>query len=275
VSHPGSLPRFAKPPVVETILGVHFRPLEKLSSAHQGVLWDRCFRDRFPHVEERGPVEEIREAFGEKLAMPVPVVRWQVSDRPPAPRLWAASSDGQYILQVQRDALLANWLKTSNSTSYRSYDQRRKDFSADLERVDEFLKLEEIGSVVPTSCIVTYINHVDCSEPSRLAPVLADTIAFWADDTSDGWLPPPDKINLHFAFPMPDNSGRLNVHVAPAVRRSDKRHFLRIELTARGAPEGEEIAAAMEWLDLGHEWVVRGFTSITRDGMHKLWERIQ
>ena len=29
-----SLPRFKKPPVVETVLGVHFRPLEKFGSAH-------------------------------------------------------------------------------------------------------------------------------------------------------------------------------------------------------------------------------------------------
>ena len=77
-----SLPRFKKPPVVETVLGVHFRPLGKLTSAHQGLRWERCFRHRFPNLEERRPVEEARERFGDKRLADTPAVRWQVMDRP-------------------------------------------------------------------------------------------------------------------------------------------------------------------------------------------------
>ena len=52
-----ALPRFRKPPVIETVFGVFFRPPEKFTSAHQGLLWERCFGPRFPTLEERPPVE--------------------------------------------------------------------------------------------------------------------------------------------------------------------------------------------------------------------------
>ena len=47
------LPRFAKPPVIETALGVFFRPPEHFASAQQGILWDRYFREKFSKIEDQ------------------------------------------------------------------------------------------------------------------------------------------------------------------------------------------------------------------------------
>jgi uncharacterized protein (TIGR04255 family) len=268
------LPRFTHPPVVETVLGVYFRPIKEFTVAHQGALWDRCFRQRFPKLEERAPVEEAREVFGDELTA-APLIRWQISDRPSSPRLWASSEDGQHILQIQRNAVLTNWLKTEDVTKYLSYDRRSECFATDLRQVDHYLKSEGIGEITPTTCLVTYVNHIDCDDPSQLSPVLAATLSFWQSRTSDGWLPDPDKLNLQFGFPFPDRSGRLSVHIAPAVQRSGKQHLLRMDLTARGTPKSRELATAMNWLDLGHEWVVRGFASMTNLDSHKRWGRTQ
>jgi hypothetical protein len=74
---------------------------------------------------------------------------------------------------------------------------------------------------------------------------------------------------------MPDDAGRLNVRVSPAVCGSDKKPMLRLDLTARGPVKGRELSEVANWIDLGHEWVVRGFASLTRSEMHRVWERKQ
>jgi uncharacterized protein (TIGR04255 family) len=269
------LPRFAKPPVVETVLGVHFRPLEKLTSAHQGLLWEQCFRPRFPKLEERPPVEEARERFGKERLVGTPTVRWRVQDRPDVPRLWAASENGEHVVQIQRGAFFANWLKTAEEVAYWPYVERRQEFHQQLAQVHQFVRDEGLGRIELTSCVVTYINHIDYGGLDEIGPALARVLTCWTDQTSDGWLPDPDRVVLDFAFPMPEQTGRLNVQMKPIVRRGDKKQMLRLELTARSAVRKRDLAEAIAWMDTGHEWVVRGFASLTRPEMHHLWERIQ
>jgi len=269
-----TLPRFGKPPVIETVLGVYFRPLEKFTSAHQGLLWERCFRAQFPNVEERPPVEEVRERFGEERLSP-PTVRWEVFERPPAPRLWAASDNGQHVVQMQKNALFANWLKTGEEATYQPYCERRQEFSRHLSEVEGFFREEQIGRLEPTSWSVTYINHIDYEGRHDIGPVVARTLSVWANQFSDDWLHAADKLVLDIAFPLPDDAGRLNVSLRPAVVLSDKRPVLRLDLTARGQLKTRDLASALAGIDLGHEWVVRGFASLTRPEMHRAWERMR
>ncbi len=269
-----SLPRFEKPPVIETVLGAHFRPLEKFTSAHQGLLWERCFRARFPNLEERPPVEEVRERFGEER-LTGPMIRWQVSDRPDAPRLWAASENGQHVVQIQKNALFANWLKTGEEVTYRPYLERRQEFGQQLSQVEEFLREQGIGQLEPTTWSVTYINHIEYEGLDHVGAAVARTLTVWSDQWSDEWLSATDKVVLDFAFPMPDHAGRLNVNLKPAVVLGDKRQVLRLDLTARGQLKTRDVTSAMAGIDLGHEWIVRGFASLTRSEMHRKWERMQ
>lgn len=267
------LPRFRRPPVVETVLGVHFRPLEKFTSAHQGLLWERCFRERFPKLEERSPVEAVQERFGEERLAP-PAIRWQVSDRLPVPRLWAVSENGEHVIQIQKDALFANWLKTDDEAAYRPYSEKRQEFSQQLGQVEEFFREEEIGQLEPTSWSVTYINHIDYEGLDNLGPAVAKTVTVWTNQFSDDFLHQPDKLTFSLAFPMPDNAGRLNATFKPVVRK-DGRQALHLDLTARGQLSTQDLASALSAIDLGHEWVVRGFASLTRPEMHDVWKRIQ
>jgi uncharacterized protein (TIGR04255 family) len=268
------LPKFNNPPVVETVLGVFFRPLEGFTVAHQGALWEKHFRQRFPRVEERSPIDEVREDFGNDMRIGS-VLTWQLSDRPPAPRLWAASDDNCQVLQIQRNALLANWLKTDDKANYRPYGTRRENFERDLEAVDAYLASEGMGHIAPTSWLVTYINHLECDGPPQLFDLLDSMFVVWRYGTNDDWLPNPDKLNLQLAFPFPTQRGRLNVQITPGIQRRDSRYLLKLELTARGTVKKEGLSAAMDCLDVGHEWVVRGFASLTSQQAHQKWGRTQ
>lgn len=269
-----SLPRFDRPPVIETIMGVHFRPLPKFSAALQGILWDREFRGDFPKTRERAPLDEVRERFGDDRLEASAGIRWSVSDQPDTPRLWAMSESGEHILQIQKSALLANWQRPLNS-KYLHYGERRSEFERRLRSVNAFLEENELGSLKPTSCQVTYINHIELDSLSNAADLVQECLTVWQNATSDSWLPKPDELRLHFAYPMPGDYGRLNVIVNPVVRRQDKQPMIRLELTARGVPDEPSIESAMQWIDSGHEWIVRGFCSITRPEMHQIWGRTQ
>jgi uncharacterized protein (TIGR04255 family) len=271
----GDFPRFGKPPVVETVLGVHFRTRERLTSAHQGLLWGRYFREQFPKLEEKPPVEELQERFGEERLIGGPPVRWQITDRPDSPRFWAASETGEHVIQIQRNGLLANWQKTAEEAVYRPFIKRREEFLQQLRSLEQFLREEGLGLLEPTSWVVTYISHVEYEGILNTGPTVAKIFTCWRNQTSDNWLPPPDKVVLDMTFPISGNAGRLHVTSTPVVRLKDKKEMLQLDLTARGQTKARDLTSAMEGIDLGHEWVVRGFVSLTRPEMHKVWERVQ
>jgi len=271
-----ALPRFGNPPVVETVLGVHFRTLEKFTSAHQGVFWDRFFRVQFPKLEEKAPVEELHERFGdERVIFAAPALRWQVTDRPDAPRLWAVSESGGHVVQIQKNAFFANWQKTTENSTYRPFLERRQEFVQQLGHLEQFVRELDLGRLEPTSWIVTYINHIEYEGGQSVGPAAAGTFAVWANHTSDNWLPLPDKVAFEMAFPLPENTGRLHVTSTPVIRLNDKKEMLRVDLTARGQVKTRDVTGVLEGIDLGHEWVVRGFVSLTRPEVHKVWERLQ
>lgn len=270
-----ALPRFDAPPVVETVVGVHFEPLERFDVAQRALFWSRL-KDEFPALEERAPIDEIREEFGDDARPGGVQLRWEMSQTPPSPRLWAKSRDGRHTIQIQQDALLVNWERDPNSANpYWPYKERRRDLEKKLVSLDQYLRETDIGTLRPTSCFATYINHIEYGRADEFPRLLTDVLTTWSNETSDGWLPPIEQCHLHFTFPFPEQQGRLHVSVMPGVRRKDKRRLLRMDLTARGTLREATIEAALNWVDLGHEWIVRGFTSLTREAMHAKWERTQ
>ncbi len=268
--------RFRSPPAVETLQGVFFRPLPKFTSVQQGLLWAKHFRSEFPIVEEKPPLEHIEERFGEALAWPS-TIRWKLSDRSESPRLWARSECGDHVIQIQRDAILTNWLKQDAPNEYYHYEKRRVDFESKLRAVGQFLSKEQLGELEPLSCLMTYINHLPIESPSDESSAAEEAFTFWRNATTENWLPKPDQLAINVSYPMPENSGRLHIQISPAIRSQNSEHqtLLPFELTVRGQPSLKTIEGALEWLDLGHEWIIRGFVDITNPRMHAKWERLK
>lgn len=267
------LPRFRHPPVVETVLGVFFLPIADFTIARRGIFWGRFLAQEFPKLEEKPPLNEVREEFGDSNSPSGAEIqiRWQAA--PPSPRLWAKSIDDRHTIQIQNDAILANWERDQDREPYWPYAERKHAFSGQLRRLDQFLRDEQIGQISPTTCFVQYVNHIELQEGFSFGQFMSHVLSIWKSDTSDNWLPPADMAILNCSFPMPDKRGRLHVNAVPAIRHKDNRRIVRLDLTARGAAQEDTIDAALEWLDLGHEWIVRGFASLTTPEMHQHWER--
>ncbi len=123
VHEPQPMPRFDNPPVVETVMGVFFRPLAGFTIAERSIFWSQL-RSEFPAVEEKPPVDEVQESFDENT-INAAGIRWQIEEFPPV-RLWAKSDDRRHTLQIQQNALFVNWERNPDGTDrYWHYGQRR------------------------------------------------------------------------------------------------------------------------------------------------------
>ena len=80
---------------------------------------------------------------------------------------------------------------------------------------------------------------------------------------------------VRYVIPGADGEplGRLHIVMEPGYRRDDNRPMFLLDLTARGRPERDGVDGVLRFLEIGREWVVRGFAAVTTAQMHKIWGR--
>jgi hypothetical protein len=102
------LPDFADPPVVETVLGVSFLEVPRLTSTQIVRFWAQHLAEDLPTDAERAPYNVPVERF------PAPPPKEEMSVRlrvgPPPTRFMF--SDDNHLVQIQSDWFAYNWRKT-------------------------------------------------------------------------------------------------------------------------------------------------------------------
>jgi uncharacterized protein (TIGR04255 family) len=269
-------PDFDAPPVTEVVLGVQFDAIKGLRTPQIGALWQE-FKDRLPITEEHPPLDTVIERFGAGRK-PMGAVQLQMLDALPTPRCWFLNETGTELIQVQPDRFIRNWRKVGDGDAYPHYDTRlRQAFMDDFGRFAAFVDRERLGELVPNQCEVSYVNLIEPGEVWREHGEADKVLTVLCQRYSDGFLGKPEDMRTALRFVLHDSAGeaigRLHVSLDPVYRLKDEAPMLRLNLTARGRPIGPEIDGIMGFLDLGREWVVRGFASITTTEMHKAWRR--
>lgn len=267
-------PKFKRPPVIETLLGVQFGPLRSFSVPHFGLFWSQIRAD-YPNQEMKPPLGPEVEDFGMSVAPGGAKV--MLSTEPEA-RCWFIDPSQTQLIQLQRDRFIRNWRKVTGQETYPEYAVLKPRFAADWTRFLHFLASAGIEQPEVNQCEATYVNHIPIGigaetgvesfgEIHKILSVIA------APRT--GFLPESEVTMLNSRYLMPDKKGRLHVTVQPAVRKDDRRVVLQLTLTARGRPDSGSTEDVLRWFDLGHEWIVRGFADLTTTDMHTRWERIR
>lgn len=270
----GQFPAFQNPPVVEVAISVQFEELSALRNVHLGLLWNR-YRDQYPRTEEHPPLPDIFERFEpERREVGITI---ETVDVPPVPRLWLLNPDSRRLIQVQRSRFIHNWRGMEGPDPYPHYPNIRAQFVSAYEAFLAFLKDESIGFPAINQCEITYVNHIEAvgihghGDPGVVLTMFK--LGF-----SDNFLSTPEDGAMALRFRMHDDDGndcgRLHIQLQPAFTIAEKRPIFVLTLTARGKPKRDDFKAAMGFLDVGHEWIVRGFTSITTKEMHERWERV-
>ena len=267
------LPKFEAPPVNEVVMSVQFDPITALTPVHLGRWWDGPRRERYPFPEERAPVDSSIEEFGPQRQASFTI---RLSG-PPTPAVWFFSPSRTEALQVQRDRFTRNWIRPSPTAPYPSYRALAPKFAEDFAEFESFLIESGLGPPSITQCEITYVNPIAASEARGGFAELEKLLAPWSTEQTEPFLPAPEDAQLNLRYVMSEGDqrlGRLNVSLQPALA-GDGTAMAVLTLTARGRPLGAGLAGARAFLDLGHEWIVRGFTALTAQPMHDYWRRTQ
>ncbi len=265
------LPEFERPPVSEVAISVEFSGIDSWRAGHAGLYWRRI-KSEYPASETQPPLPSQIERFDERSPQG-PVISMGIVD-PNSARFWFLSGDGTKLVQVQRDRFIINWRKVTGTEVYPRYEsEMRPRLEREWRQFEDFIGEEQLGSLAVQQCDITYINDIPQGEGWE---TLSDSLTLfspWWGNTSGGFLPPPESVNVTGSFLMPSQRGRLHFATQNVIRYRDQRQVVQLRLTARGKPEMVDLQGVLRWLDLGHEWIVRAFADLTSPTAHALWDR--
>jgi uncharacterized protein (TIGR04255 family) len=264
------LPEYDNPPLNEVVGGVLFKSIEKLLAPYLGLLWEQ-FKKDYPTCQEVAPIIPLVESFEEPQGDAKP----QFAEIPPLPRVWFVHSNGNGVIQVQRDRFLHNWRKLKQMDKYPRFGQVFGMFMSHFATFKSFLEKHKLGPVEPLQFELTYLNHVYQGEgwTTNLdaGKIFADFV--WRGEDRR-FLPAPEAINWRTSFVLPQKAGRLHMTVKNGKSRDDNRPLYIFELTARGYLGSGREEDMREWFEMAHEWIVRGFTDLTDKGTQlEIWKR--
>jgi len=258
------LPDFTTPPAIETLLGLYYAPLKGWTPKF-GLLW-QDIRKEYPNVEVQPSLGEQ----GLRLELKSEKARLQLSGEVPV-RWHYFHRSGKTLLQVQSDTFVQNWRKRNEADPYLHYRDLRPSFSHMWERYCKFLRANDVQAPIVRECEVTYVNHIDRGLAWKTLRDLKDVIACWSGLTSGSFLPTPEVVSMNVVYQIKEKPGRLQVMLQPGIREGQE--TLQLTLTARCRPDSSNTPDLLKALDVGREWVVRGFTDFTTPKMHAIWRK--
>jgi uncharacterized protein (TIGR04255 family) len=263
---------YKKPPVIEVVCGILFKPINALLAPHFGLLWEE-FKNEYPTCQEASPLAPIIEKFEQAETAKLNI---ELLNAPPLPRIWFIDSKENGIIQVQRDRFLHNWRKIQPDDEYPRYYNVIESFMNYLSRFESFLQKNQLGEIVPLQYELTYVNHVPKGEGwesiKEIGKLFPD---FVFRDTPQRFLPQIEGVNWQTSFALPNRVGRLHITIRNALHQQTKQPIFSLELTVRGIEADKSSEGMEKWFDTAHEWIVYGFADITDvEVQKKIWKRI-
>jgi uncharacterized protein (TIGR04255 family) len=231
-------------------------------------------RSDFPLTEAQIPLSPQIERFdGDHLFPQGPIVAFGAVD-PDTARVWFLSQDQTDLIQVQNDRFIMNWRKITGEEIYPRYDSAlRPRFEKDFNDFRRFINTQEKDVISVQQCEITYVNDIPRGEGWETLTEATSLFSPWWGKYTDGFLPAPEAVNVAGSFVMPNQQGRLHFATQNLRRTRDQREVVQLRLTARGKPLSSDTASVLDWMDLGREWIVRGFADLTSPKGHVLWKR--
>jgi len=268
-------PKFNRPPVVETVLGVQFKPLLKLQPAHYGLFWNLIRDQGFRDSEQHPPLEHVIEKSGPDLTQFSFSFSFGRQGPITATRVWflaSDSSEGQQLIQLQPDRLVQNWRALDpEKTKYISFESSKKSFEDTFKKFADFVKKEDLGSIEIDQCEVIYVNQIPIA--SSAGEAFESTFQFFEKRSTQLFDKAACDCTFENSYWINAIQGKLHVTASTVLVRDLKAKAIDFRLVARGAPTSSSLEDVLSWLDKGHYFTVNAFADLTKDEMHKHWER--
>lgn len=259
----GDTPKFDHPPVIETALGVSFRPIAAWQTPQFGLYWTQIRKD-YSRSEVQPPLPLEKERFGESSR------EFTLMLGRPVERCWFIDDANGWLLQVQNSRFISNWRKQPEG-AYPSYENFSSKFYAEWGRFNEFLDSEKIERPEPEQIDVSYVNHIEVD------PNMANLQAVFPDlsglNRERPFLSDVTAVSFNAVHVIGNNRGRVYFRLDPVVRHADVKAVMQLTITANVLIASNNQEGLVDALNLGHTWVVCGFTDFTSEAMHKEWGR--
>lgn len=261
------LPEYARPPVIEVALAVEFEQSVNFSALDLARL-AAAWADTMPNVEERPllsrmgfPAEDLLDTLFEIE---------ETASKPP--RLWLQNETGDRVVQIQHDRLVVNWRKGQLSEPYPRYKAIREMLQDAWQRLIAVCADLGRDEPKPSLCEIQYINHLGPEQGWNSPQDTERLIVPW-NGVEDDRLLPSDHLcafHLHCHFPE-DREGWLEID--GWTGSGSETRAMTLNLTSRGRALSENLESALDFLDVAHVWIVRGFTAVTTSEAHAIWRR--
>jgi len=251
--------KFRKPPLDELVIGKYFSPLEKLHVEHIGLFWARV-ADELPRCEQQPPIAEFSQTEGDVF---------------PFPRFWFISADDTSLVQVQRNAFIANWRRRADQDAYPHYENVKQFFDDKLAKFAGFTK-ERLGVELTVAALeLAYINFLTIGEIkqfSDLATMMPGLSQFGISEK----LGNVTGFSATYQVQVSSNlTLRVKLDRARKQRKDIEMDGLRLELRAKGLPESLDTEHAALWFDEAHDHISKMFIAITSEEIRKSWEPVE
>ena len=201
-----------RPPIVEVVCGVKFKPIPALDSLRHGLYW-ASIRDRFPRAEAHPLLQNPNARIVSEF---------------PLQRTWFVSADDETVIQLQFDRFYVNWRKRGNA--YPRFDGHAESVYRRFER--EFgrfrLFLHTLLDVSP---------QVEGIELSKVD--LVEHPADWVDIDDLGLMIPRLRSAIRT-----DEVAQINVNVATTQPLDDG--VLHTGFRTVGTPSGPKVHAEFQ-----------------------------
>lgn len=263
----------AHPPLVESVLGLQFEPLERLQVPHIGLYW-QSIRQDYPKFSLHPPLPEHREEFEPRSLSSGPDASLQIAlvEAPHIPRCWFVSADEARVIQVQKNRFLRNWRRANSETEYPHFSALSGEFRIAWSDFSQFLAAEDIDRPEINQAEVTYINHVERNRPGGSSLLQASDLLRFSERVDPIQSTVTANVaNLTATFSFPREAVRVHLSCKSAFRKSDGAEVYLLEITARGRPASSEADAGHAWLVNAHERVVDVFQHSIRPELLKTW----
>ncbi len=259
---------FKAPPVTETVLGVQFKVLPKLTNSLLAVFWD-SLGPGWENTEDAPPVELQFEKFSaEQEWAQLGSVNLKLS---PVwkNRLKITNTKQDRMVQIQNGRFHYNWLKRDGD--YPRYGTVRSEFDALFKSFTKFIETRSLGKIEPDQWEVTYVNQIPKGTVWNIPGDWAKLFRFARTESlsNDDLL--PETFSARLGFEIKPKKGRLHAQIQHGFieQPGGKKELIRVELTARGpVPAGGNFG---DGLNLGRKTIVETFYRMTSKDAHALW----
>lgn len=277
--HPATTPtpKFGKPPVVETVIGVQFPELAGFRTSHFGLYGNSL--DGYALGEDKARLAEVTERFPPLPVIPQP--QFALASSPPLPRVWFAAESGSELIQVQPDRFIFNWRRRETDGSYQEYTTSGPKFLTEFRKFQDFCTNHDLQEPSPNLCEVTYLNHVIPGEGESAIELFGKlfTGLSWKSNNGQPQIPENATFNRVYVIERDKKSvGRLYAEATIAFQQGDNQNqgFVLLKMTGRVIPEIGGQDRLEHSIQIAHDEVVFGFANITnRQIQDNRWERNQ